>query len=127
MRYLKLSDILLLHRKISDLHKTPIMLRDLNALESSIAQPKATFDKKELYPALFEKAAVLCYAIIQNHPFLDGNKRVGHAAMETFLIINGFEIKADLSEQEAMILGIASGKITKEFLAAWLKLHIIQK
>jgi death on curing protein len=127
MRYLKLSDILLIHRKISDLHQTSIVLRDLNALESSIAQPKATFDKKELYPTLFEKAAILCYSIIQNHPFLDGNKRVGHAAMETFLIINGFKIKADVSDQEAMILGLASGKITKEFFTLWLKSHTIQK
>ena len=55
------------------------------ALESAIAQPKATFGGIDLYPTLVEKVAALGFALVQNHPFVDANKRVGHAAMETFL------------------------------------------
>jgi death-on-curing protein len=54
-----------------------------------------TFDGNDLYPSLAAKAASLAYSLIQNHPFVDGNKRVGHAAMEVFLIMNGYEILAN--------------------------------
>ena len=60
MRYLKLSEILLLHKRISELHNTPITIRDLNALESAVAQPRITFAQKDLYPTIYEKAAALC-------------------------------------------------------------------
>jgi prophage maintenance system killer protein len=59
-----------------------------------VAQPKATFGGSDLYPTLAEKAAALCLALVQGHPFIDGNKRVGHVAMETFLVLNGTEINA---------------------------------
>lgn len=60
-----------------------------------------------------------------NHPFVDGNKRVGHAAMETFLILNGYEIEATVADQEQIILDLAAGKLTREVFANWLKDHII--
>lgn len=59
-----------------------------------------TFNEEELYPTLAEKAAVLGFSLIQNHPFVAGNKRMGHAAMEIFLILNGFEIEASVEEQK---------------------------
>ncbi len=61
-----------------------------------------------------------------NHPFIDGNKRVGHAAMEIFLLLNGYEIKTDIDEQEDIILEIAAGKKTQDDLVVWLKKHIIE-
>ena len=63
-------------------------------INSAIAQSKVTFGGVDLYPTVVEKAAALCFSLVQNHPFVDGNKRVGHAAMETFLILNGAEIDA---------------------------------
>jgi len=75
----------------------------------------------DLYPAVIEKAAALCFFLIQNHPFVDGNKRVGHAAMETFLILNGYEIEATVDIQEQVILGIASGDASREQLVRWLE------
>ncbi len=60
-----------------------------------------------------------------NHPFVDGNKRVGHAAMETFLILDGFEIDASIDEQERIVLDIASRKLSREDLTSWLGRHII--
>ena len=59
-----------------------------------------SFGGTELYPTLVEKAAALGFSLIKNHPFVDGNKRVGHAAMETFLVLNGHEIDAPVPEQE---------------------------
>lgn len=63
--------------------------------------------------------------MIKNHPFLDGNKRTGHAAMEVFLILNGFEINANVEEQEKVILQVASGEITREEFTHWLQSVII--
>ena len=84
-----------------------------------------TFDGKDLYPTLIEKAAALGYAIILDHPFIDGNKRAGHAALEVFLILNGYEIEAGVDEQEKIILQLASGEITREGFLNWLKKHVI--
>lgn len=66
-------------------------LRDRGSLESAVAQPEMTFDGDDLYPTITDKAAALGYSLIQNHPFLDGNKRAGHATMEVFLLLNGYD------------------------------------
>ena len=96
------------------------------ALESAINQPRLTFNQADLYPDIVPKAAALCFFLVMNHPFIDGNKRIGHAAMETFLILNGFEIEALLDEQEKIILDLAAGKINREAFTNWLNDHVIQ-
>ena len=63
---------------------------------------------------------------MNNHPFVDGNKRLGHAAMETFLLLNGSEIDASVDEQERLMLDLTSGRLTREQLAAWLVAHLRQ-
>ena len=73
-----------------------------------------------------DKAAALCFSLVNNHPFVDGNKRVGHAATETFLILNGSEIEASVDEQERLMLELASGRLTRDQLAAWLLAHLRQ-
>lgn len=83
-----------------------------------------TFGGKELYPDLVDKAAALGFALIMNHPFIDGNKRVGHAATEVFLVLNGFEISASVDAQERIILEIASGALKREAFGAWLQSHV---
>ena len=87
MRYLTLGEVVDLHRRL--LHATggASGIRDFGALESAIAQPKATFGGVDLYPTLVEKAAALAFSLVQGHPFVDGNKRVGHAAMEIFRVL----------------------------------------
>jgi death on curing protein len=77
-----------------------------------------------LHPALADKAAALCFSLVSNHPFLDGNKLVGHAAMETFLVLNGSEVEAPIDEQERIMLEIASGQSSRGALAAWLHEYI---
>jgi death-on-curing family protein len=76
--------------------------------ESALAQPLATFGGAELHPTLVDKAAALGFSLVANHPFVDGNKRLGHAAMEVLLWLNGFEIHAStVTEQEELMLNVA--------------------
>src|SRR5262249_6208809 len=98
--------------------------RDLGALDSAIAQPKATFGGVDLYPTMVEKAAALCFSLVHNHPFVDGNKRAGHAAMETFLVLNGSEIDASIDEQERLMLDLAAGRLDRARFVEWLRLHL---
>jgi death on curing protein len=98
-----------LHRQIIEQSGGALGVRDLRALESALAQPRMTFGGDDLYPTLVDKAAALGFSLVMNHPFVDGNKRTGHAAMETFLILNGLEISASVDEQEQVILSLASG------------------
>ncbi|MBH0204207.1 MAG: type II toxin-antitoxin system death-on-curing family toxin, partial [Nitrospira sp.] len=84
-------------------------IRDFGALESAVAQPRMTFAGKDLHPTIAGKAASLGFSLVQNHPFVDGNKRTGHAAVEVFLVLNGYELAATVDEQVGVILQIASG------------------
>lgn len=124
MRYLSLVEILELHRAIIGSTGGAPGIRDIRALESAANQPRLTFNQSDLYPDVASKAAILCFSLVINHPFVDGNKRTGHAAMESFLILNGFEIDANVNEQEQLILDLAAGKLTREELTAWLNDHI---
>ena len=99
-------------------------LRDLGVLASAVAQPRMTFGGADLYSSLVEKAAALCFSLVKNRPFVDGNKRVGHAAMETFLVLNGLEIDASIDEQEQLMLSLAAGQLTREDLVVWLHGHV---
>lgn len=99
-------------------------LRDLGAVESAVAQPRMTFGGADLYPSLVEKAAALCFSLVKNHPFVDGNKRVGHAAMETFLVLNGLQIDALIDEQEQIMLSVAAGQLSREKFVGWLHEHV---
>jgi death-on-curing protein len=83
-----------------------------------------SFGGIELYATLAEKAAALCYSLVMNHAFVDGNKRIGHAAMETFLIMNGFEMDADVDDAESVILGLAAGELRRAAFTEWVAKHV---
>ena len=123
MRHLSLSEVIDLHRRLIAESGGASGIRDLGSLESALAQPRMTFGE-DLYPTIVEKAAALGFSLVKNHPFLDGNKRVGHAAMETLLILNGFEIEAGVDEQEAFVLALAAGEIDRDELVSWLRERI---
>ncbi len=127
MKYITLGEVIELYFQIMAATAGLPGIRDLGALESALAQPRMTFDNKELYPTLEEKAVALGYSLIMNHPFLDGNKRIGHAAMETFLVINGKEIKSTIDEQEKVILELAADKIDRKEFTEWVRNHITKK
>jgi death on curing protein len=121
IRYLTLIEVLDLHRRILEQSGGALGIRDMGLLESAVAQPRMTFGGEDLYPSLLDKAAALGFSIIMNHPFVDGNKRTGHAATETFLILNGLEINASVDEQERVVLAIASDKQKREVFVEWLQ------
>ena len=123
MRYLSLPELLVLHDHIIADTGGSFGVRDLPALESALAQPRVSFDGNELYPDIVAKAATLGFLLVANHPFVDGNKRVGHAAMEVFLVLNHHEIEAGIDEQEHIILSIASGQLNRPDFEQWLRQH----
>jgi len=124
VRYLTLSEALELHRRIIGQSGGALGVLNLGALESALAQPRMTFGGRELYPTILDKAAALGYSLIQNYPFLDGNKRTGHAAMEVFLFLNDFEIQSPMDEQEKIVLQVASGELDREAFTVWLRDHV---
>ena len=123
-RYLTISEIIEMHQQIITQTGGANGLYDSSALESAVVQPAITFAGIDLYPTIIDKAAALGFLIIMNHPFMDGNKRTGHAAMEVFLILNGLEINASVDEQEKIILAVASGELNRKAFTQWLQLHI---
>jgi len=124
MRYLTMGEVVDIHEAILRQSGGAPGIRDLSLLESALAQPKATFGGEDLHSTLIDKAAGLCFSIVGNHPFVDGNKRVGHAATEVFLLLNGFEITASVDEQERVMIEVASGTISRAQLADWLRTHV---
>jgi death-on-curing protein len=114
MRYLTLNELLQLHRHLVEQSGGSVGIHSVGALESALAHPRMTFGGEDLYPTIVEKAAALGFSLIRNHPFVDGNKRTGHAAMEVFLILNGYEIDASVDEQEQVILQLAAGELKRK-------------
>lgn len=108
MKKLTTEDILLLHEKI--INKTGGIrgLRDITLLETAINSPFASFDGEDLYKTLNDKANQLCSSLIRNHPFLDGNKRIGILAMLVFLDLNGQKLK--ITNKEIVDLGLSIAK-----------------
>ena len=126
MRYLTVGEVLEIYSRVMEQSGGGVGIHDLGSLESAVAQPRMIFNGEELYPTLVEKASALGFSLIQNHPFVDGNKRAGHAAMESFLMFNGYEISASVTGQLEVILGVASGKIDRNTFTNWLREHNVE-
>lgn len=124
MQFLELEQLLSLHAKVIARSGGSDGVRDMGAVESALAQPQMAFGDTELYPTLAEKAAALGYSLIKNHAFVDGNKRIGHAAMETFLLLNGFEVNASTDEQERIILSLAASEMGRDQFSDWVVAHV---
>lgn len=123
MRHLTLGEVVELHFRIIRLTGCAQGLHDLSGLESALAQAKATFEERDLYVTLHEKVAALGFPLVRDHPLLDGNKRVAHAAKETLLLLDGRELEAPVEEQERFMTELAAGPIEREQLVAWLDAH----
>ena len=123
MRYLSITEIIGLHERLLADTGGDTGVRDLGALESAVSQPHASFGGQDLDPDLIPKAAALGYSPVMNHAFVDGNKRVGHAAMETFLLLNGYEIRCGTDEQERMVLELAAGNLSRNAFTEWVRRH----
>jgi len=84
-----------------------------------------SFGDADLYATVEEKAVALGFSLIVNHPFVDGNKRIGHAALETFLLLNGYELNASVQDAEGIVIGVAAGTHSREDLLEWVRHHIV--
>lgn len=122
--------ILLSKEQIKHLHSKLIQatggidgIRDEGLLESALAAPFQSFGGEELYPSITQKAARLCYGLIKNHIFLDGNKRIGIYVMLVFLELNGMEMECSDEELTALGLGIAAGGFGDEDIVLWIAGH----
>lgn len=125
MRSLTVEQIVYLHRAIIQSTGGSLGIRDEAAIDSAVAQPRMSFGGSDLYPTPASKAAALSHSLISGHPFIDGNKRVGHAALETILILNGSEISASVDEQERVILAVAAGELSRDDFIAWVESHAV--
>ena len=123
MRYLTVSEVIELYRQVMETSGGTVGIISLESLESAVAQPRTTFGGKELYPTIIEKAAALGFSLVMNHAFVDGNKRIGHYAMETFLVVNSYELDTTVDEQESIILQLASGKLSRDDFTDWIREH----
>jgi death-on-curing protein len=123
MRLLTFDEVLTLYyRIIRDTGGAAGILNE-SAIKSALAQARMTFDGIDLYPTIIEKASAIGHSLVSNHPFLDGNKRIGHAVMEAVLLRNGYEIVATVDAQEEIILNIAKGELNRRALSEWLAAH----
>lgn len=96
-------------------------LRDLALLESALSRPYQTFGGIELYEDVFNKAAAIIESILINHPFIDGNKRIGFVILRLILLEEGWELSASQEEKYQFVIGIASGNMNFDGILIWIK------
>jgi len=119
--YLSVEQVLALHEALVGQFAGASGVRDRRALESAVARPAMTFGGEDLYGDIAAKSAALMHSLVLNHPFVDGNKRVGIAAAEFFLERNGSALAASDEELEHLTLAVAEGKVAVEALAIWFR------
>lgn len=123
MRYLYPKQVLFLHQEIARQLGGEPRVRDIGLLESAVFRPQATFGGQDLYPDLFSKVAALGHSLIRNHPFVDGNKRAGYAAMRMMLKLNGLDLHASEDARFKFVVAIAAGEVSEQQIADWLRAH----
>ena len=117
------SQILLIHDQLISETGGSSGLRDEGMLDSALNAPFQTFGREDVYPSLQKKAARLCFGLVKNHPFVDGNKRIGAHTMLVFLALNGIELQHTQSELSDVILQLAAGEIEATDLLRWILAH----
>ncbi|GMU94197.1 MAG: toxin Doc [Candidatus Hydrogenedentota bacterium] len=120
-QFLDVAQALRIHRSMIEAYGGAEGVRDAGLLHSALAMPQASFGGRNLHADLFEMAAAYLYHIVQNHPFVDGNKRVGAAAAVIFLAMNDVTLRADEEGLAEITLQVASGEAGKPAIAAFLR------
>lgn len=123
IEFLTLDEVLAIHAHQIQRYGGRLGLRDRALLESALGMPGATFSGEELHSSVAEKGAAYLFHIVKNHPFVDGNKRVGLACCLVFLRLNGVEIIATDDELVDLVIGVASGTRSKADVAVFLSSH----
>lgn len=119
--FLDLERVLRIHRSMIEVYGGSEGIRDAGLLHSAIAVPQSSFGGEYLHGDLFEMAAAYLYHIVQNHPFVDGNKRTGAAVAIVFLALNGVTLRADEEGLVAITLAVAEGQAGKTEAAAFFR------
>ena len=125
MIVLSKQQILILHSQLISETGGSDGLRDVGLLESAINSPFQQFGNEDLYPTIQQKASRLCFGLVNNHPFIDGNKRIGAHVMLVFLALNGIELEYTQYELSSTILKLASSEISYQQLTRWIINHQI--
>lgn len=120
-RFLSVEDVIEIHADQIERYGGSLGVRDVELLRSAIGMPEAGFGEQYLHTNLFEMAAAYLYHIVQNHPFIDGNKRTGTMAAFVFLKLNGLTLDADESIFEPLVLKAAQGQIDKPAIAEFFR------
>ena len=123
MIILNKAQIILMHKKLIEATGGSPELRDEGLLESALAAPFQTFGDRVAYPSIQQKAARLGFGLVMNHPFVDGNKRIGAHAMLVLLALNGINLQYTQAELFDIILQVASGEASYENLLLWVLQH----
>lgn len=123
MLYLSAEQILFIHHRLIEATGGAHGLRDAGSLQAAVVRPLATFDKRELYPDLFSKAAALLESLIRNHPFVDGNKRTAITAAGLMLRRNGHHLVASQQELYDFTMRMATGDIDLSGAREWMTRH----
>ena len=121
--FLELDEVLALHADQIRRYGGRPGLRDLGLLQSALATPKASFDGAYLHTTVFEMAAAYLFHIVQNHPFVDGNKRVGLMAAVVFVALNDLRLDADPDDLVSLVMGVATGRASKAEVTVFLQAH----
>ena len=116
--------ILLLHEQLISTFGGTSGIRDDGLLESAINAPLQAFDGIEFYPTIVDKSVRLGFGLIKNHPFIDGNKRIGAHVMLTQLELNGIHLEYEQEELIEVIMEVAAGVLSQESLHLWVSEHI---
>ncbi|MEX0979107.1 MAG: type II toxin-antitoxin system death-on-curing family toxin [Pirellulales bacterium] len=124
LEFLSLEDIIALHRDQIARYGGLVEIRDWSLLKSAAAMPMASFAGQYLHADICEMAAAYLFHLVQNHPFLDGNKRVGTVAADVFLALNGFELAATRDELFDLVLSVARGETSKSAVAEFFRANV---
>jgi death-on-curing protein len=123
--FLTLDDILESHQNQIETYSGSHGIRDIGLLESAIAQPEASFGVQYLHADIFQMAAAYIYHLVMNHPFVDGNKRVGLEAALIFLEINNENLSASDEELVDLVLKTTAGQVGKREIAEFFRSHCV--
>ena len=115
--FLSVEDVVEIHADQIQRYGGSLGIRDADLLQSALGMPEAGFGDQYLHVDLFEMAAAYLYHIVQNHPFIDGNKRAGTMAAFVFLKLNGLTLDADELAFETLVLQAAQGQVGKDAIA----------
>ena len=122
--FLSLDEVIAIHRDQLDRYGGAEGIRDITLLQSALAMPQAGFGGQYLHRDTCEMAAAYLFHLVKNHPFVDGNKRVGAVAAVVFMALNDLALKAPVSEFEALVLAVARGQADKQVIAQFFREHV---